>query len=70
MHSPDRLAYKCAYQLLLLDVWQHAGLEIVFLDHELGSSPDDELLLQVQSMIAEYKRAKILSRRLRSWQSR
>ena len=62
VHSPDRLARKYAYQVLLVDEWQRAGLEIVFLNHELGGSPEDELLLQVQGMIAEYERAKILER--------
>ena len=62
VHSPDRLARKYAYQVLLVDEWQRAGMEIVFLNHELGGSPEDELLLQVQGMIAEYERAKILER--------
>ncbi len=62
VHSPDRLARKYAYQVLLVDEWQRAGIEIVFLNHELGRSPEDELLLQVQGMIAEYERAKILER--------
>lgn len=62
VHSPDRLARKYAYQVLLVDEWQRAGLEIVFLNHALGESPEDELLLQVQGMIAEYERAKILER--------
>ncbi len=62
VHSPDRLARKYAYQVLLVDEWQRVGLEIVFLNHELGSSPEDDLLLQVQGMISEYERAKILER--------
>lgn len=32
VHSPDRLARKYAYQVLLVDEWQRAGLEIVFLN--------------------------------------
>ena len=62
VHSPDRLARKYAYQVLLIDEWQRAGVEIVFLNRELSGSPEDELLLQVQGMIAEYERAKILER--------
>jgi site-specific DNA recombinase len=62
VHSPDRLARKYAYQVLLMDEWQRAGVAMVFLNHELGASPEDELLLQVQGMIAEYERAKILER--------
>src|SRR5205814_3808275 len=62
VHSPDRLARRYAYQALLLDEFQAAGVEVVFLNRTLGQSPEDELLLQVQGMIAEYERAKILER--------
>jgi site-specific DNA recombinase len=62
VHSPDRLARKYAYQVLLVDELQRAGVEVIFLNRELGRSPEDDLLLQVQGMIAEYERAKILER--------
>ena len=62
VHSPDRLARKYAYQVVLVDELQRAGVEMIFLNHELGRSPEDDLLLQVQGMIAEYERAKILER--------
>jgi site-specific DNA recombinase len=60
--DPDRLTRKYAYQVLLLDEFQQAGVEVVFLNHALGQSPEDELLVQVQGMIAEYERAKIIER--------
>ena len=62
VHSPDRLARKYAYQVLLLDELKRQGVEVVFLNHDLGRSPEDDLLLQVQGMVAEYERAKILER--------
>ncbi len=62
IHSPDRLARRYAYQVLLVDEFQRAGVEVIFLNRALGTSPEDELLLQVQGMIAEYERAKILER--------
>jgi site-specific DNA recombinase len=62
VHSPDRLARKYAYQVLLIDEFQRMGVEVVFLNRELSHSPEDELLLQVQGMVAEYERAKILER--------
>src|SRR5574341_1605412 len=62
VHSPDRLARKYAYQVLLLDEFQRAGGEVIFLNRALGQSPEDDLLLQVQGMVAEYERAKILER--------
>ncbi len=62
VHSPDRLARKYAYQALLLDEFERAGVEVIFLNRALGQSPEDDLLLQVQGMIAEYERAKIMER--------
>jgi site-specific DNA recombinase len=62
VHSPDRLARKYAYQVLLVDEFQRAGVEVIFLNRELSETPEDELLLQVQGIIAEYERAKILER--------
>ena len=60
--APDRLARKASYQALLIDEFTHAGVEIVFLNHALGKSPEDDLLLHVQGIIAEYERAKIMER--------
>ena len=62
VHSPDRLARKYAYQVLLVDELTHHGVEIMFLNHALGTSPEEDLLLQVQGMISEYERAKIMER--------
>jgi site-specific DNA recombinase len=62
VHSPDRLARNFAYQVVLLEEFGRAGLEVVFLNHALGQSPEGDLLLQVQGVIAEYERAKIRER--------
>lgn len=62
VHNPDRLARKYAYQVLLLDEFSRCGVEVVFLNHRLGQTPEEDLLLQVQGMVAEYERAKILER--------
>ncbi len=62
VYAPDRLARKYAYQVLLVDEFQRAGVELVFLNRALGQSPEDELLLQMQGMIAEYERAQMLER--------
>jgi site-specific DNA recombinase len=63
--SPDRLARKYAYQVLLVDECRRAGVEVIFLNRALGQSPEDDLLLQVQGMIAEYERAKSIERHRR-----
>lgn len=62
VHSPDRLARRYAWQVLLVDELRSHGVEIVFLNHSLGASPEGDMLLQMQGMFAEYERAKILER--------
>ena len=62
VHSPDRLARKYAYQVLIVDELQKQGIEIVFLNRAIGVSPEEDLLLQLQGMFAEYERAKIMER--------
>lgn len=62
VHSPDRLARKYAHHVLLLDEFARASTAVVFLNRALQRTPEDELLLQVQGVIAEYERAKIIER--------
>jgi site-specific DNA recombinase len=59
---PDRFARNYAYQVLVIDELQCCGVDIVFLNHEIGDSPEEHLLLQVQGIIAEYERGKIMER--------
>jgi site-specific DNA recombinase len=51
--SPDRLARKYAYQVLLLEEIRRAGCQIEFLNHAIGDSPGDQLLLQIQGAVAD-----------------
>jgi site-specific DNA recombinase len=60
--APDRLARRYAYQVLLVEEFRRSGAEVVFLNRTIGASAEDDLLLQVQGVIAEYERAKILER--------
>ncbi len=62
VYGPDRLARKYAYQVMLVDEFRRAGVELVCCNRPLGQSPEDELLLQMQGMIAEYERAQMLER--------
>jgi site-specific DNA recombinase len=62
IQSPDRLSRKYAYQILLIDEFRRAGVDLVFLNRKSGETPEDELLLQVQGVVAEYERAKIMER--------
>ena len=63
--SPDRLARKYAYQALLMEELGSYGVQVVFLNHAIGTTPEESLLLQMQGMISEYERAKIAERNRR-----
>jgi len=63
--SPDRLSRKYAHQVLLLEEFSSFGVEVTFLNHAIGETPEEDLLLQMQGMIAEYERAKIMERNRR-----
>ena len=58
--DPDRFSRKYAYQVLILEELTRCGVEVVFLRNPPGRGPEENLLLQVQGMIAEYERAKIM----------
>jgi len=62
--SPDRLARRYAYQVLILEEFRRAGCEVVFLNHSISDDPGDQLLLQIQGAVAEYERA-LLGERFR-----
>ena len=61
-YSPDRLARKLAYQTLLIDELNKAGSEVRFVKARKVETPEDEMLLQFQGMMAEYERALIIER--------
>jgi len=61
-YSPDRLARRYAYQALLIDEFARAGSEIRFVKGPRAETPEDELMIQFQGMIAEYERAQIVER--------
>ena len=61
--SPDRLSRKMAHQAILLDEFSKQQCDVIFLSQEgLPDSPESNLLIQMQGMIAEYEREKILER--------
>jgi site-specific DNA recombinase len=60
--APDRLARRHAHQALLMEEFRRAGVEVTFLNRPIGAGPEDDLLLQIQGVIAEYERAQILER--------
>jgi len=62
IYSPDRLSRKYAYQVLLAEELSRCGVELIFLKAPSGTTPEDQLLVQFQGMIAEYERAQIAER--------
>jgi site-specific DNA recombinase len=62
IYSPDRLSRKYAYQVLLSEELSRCGVELIFLKAPACTTPEDQLLVQLQGMIAEYERAQIAER--------
>jgi site-specific DNA recombinase len=62
VYAPDRLSRKYAYQILLIEELARQGVETRFLQAPQTATPEDQLLVQFQGMIAEYERAQILER--------
>ena len=64
VYSPDRLARRYAYQVLLLEELRKAACDVEFIERPISDDPHDQLLLQIQGAIAEYERA-VLGERFR-----
>jgi site-specific DNA recombinase len=64
VYSPDRLARRYAYQILLLEEFRRAGCQVEFVQRPISDDPHDQLLLQIQGAVAEYERA-VLAERFR-----
>ena len=62
IYSPDRLSRKYAYQVLLTEEFSRHGVEVYFIKSPKAQTPEEELLIQFQGMIAEYERAQIAER--------
>jgi site-specific DNA recombinase len=62
VHDPDRFSRKYAYQVLLLEEFKRWNVDVRFLKHPQADSPEKQLLIQIQGVIAEYERARIMER--------
>jgi site-specific DNA recombinase len=62
IYSPDRLARRYAYQVIVIEELNTCGCEVIFLQKPISDDPEERLLLQMQGIIAEYERAKIIER--------
>ncbi len=62
VYCPDRLARSYVHQQVVLEELQKRGVRVHFVEHPIGERAEDRLLVQMQGVIAEYERAKILER--------
>ena len=62
VYCPDRLSRNYAHQVLLIEEFSRGGVEVVFINSPKADTPEEQLLLQLQGMIAEYERAQIRER--------
>jgi len=60
--TPDRLARQYTHQVLLVEECQKLGVTMPFVNRQIAAAPEDQLLLPMQGVIAEYAREKILER--------
>jgi site-specific DNA recombinase len=60
--TPDRLARNHAHQLVLIEEFKRLGVDILFINRPITQTPEDQLLLQMQGVIAEFEREKIIER--------
>ena len=60
--SPDRLSRKSAHQVLLIEEMKRLGATFLFVNRQIGDTPEDQMLLQIQGVVAEYEREKIMER--------
>jgi len=60
--NPFRLARNYGHQILLMEEFQRGDCQVVFIQRPIGQGPDEDLLLQMQGVIAQYEHAKIQER--------
>jgi site-specific DNA recombinase len=61
--SPDRLARQYAHQWVLLNEFQRAGVQVVFVNQPpVENNPQSQLFFGIQGLFSEYERAMITER--------
>jgi site-specific DNA recombinase len=68
VYCPDRLARNYVHQQVLTEELTKRGVSVRFVEHPVGERAEDRLLVQMQGVIAEYERAKIIERTRRGKQ--
>jgi site-specific DNA recombinase len=62
VHAPDRLARNYVHQVVLVEELTNRGVHVHFVECPATERAEDRLLVQMQGIIAEYERAKIMER--------
>jgi site-specific DNA recombinase len=62
VYDPDRLARKLAYQLLVTDEIEAAGVRLEFVNFEWRNTPEGQLFYALRGAVAEFEKAKIRER--------
>jgi DNA invertase Pin-like site-specific DNA recombinase len=60
--SPDRRARRYADQVWLLEEFERAGVQVIFLERPPTGDPQDALVIQIRGAVAEYERTVIADR--------
>jgi site-specific DNA recombinase len=63
--NPDRLARKYTHQWMLVEEFKKLGVAITFVTRQIATSPEDQVLLQMQGVIAEDEREEMIERHRR-----
>lgn len=66
--SPDRLSRKSAHQVLLIEEMRRLGVTFAFVNRQIGDTPEEQMLLQIQGVVAEYEREKNHGK-IKTWQA-
>src|SRR5882762_9965484 len=62
IYCPDRLARNFVHQQVVVEELVKRGVNVHFVERPITERPEDQLLMQMQGVIAEYERAKIVER--------
>lgn len=61
-HSPDRLARRYVWQEVVIEELKSKGIKVLFKNRPIAETPEDQLLLGMQGIVAEYERTKFVER--------
>jgi site-specific DNA recombinase len=62
VYDPDRLARRFALQMILDEEFRQAGVDLLFVTHQVEDSPEGMLFFHMRGALAEYEREKIMER--------